>query len=114
MIQIEVIKDPLLTKHLQHFEGCMDFIAQLDYPIKLFSYPYFLRLGLNTVQPAVFDYLINRLKNNNELENNEGGYTMDYLGDNNPKTALTALLTHLKTSLLKVKEIREFVKTKNK
>jgi len=113
-IKVEVIQDPLLTEKLQNFEACIDSISQLEYPVKLVSYPYFLRLGLNTMQPDIFDYLINRLKNNRELENNEAGYSMEYLGSNNPKTALLDLLSHLKTNLPKRKKIRDFVKIKNK
>jgi hypothetical protein len=92
----------------------MNSIAQLEYPIKLVSYPYFLRLGLNTIQPDIFDYLINRLKNNRELENNESGYSMEYLGDNNPKTALLALLVYLKSNSPKRTKIIDFVKVQNK
>ena len=96
MIQIQEIKDEQLDSLLQKFEDSMIYVSNLDYPIKLSSYGYFLRLVLNTLQNDEFDYILSRLKNNKELERNEGGYSIEYLGDNNPKEALIKLIEHLK------------------
>lgn len=96
MIQIQEIKDKQLDSLLQKFEDSMNYVSNLDYPIKLSSYGYFLRLALNTLQNDEFDYILSRLKNNKELERNDGGYSIEYLDENNPKVALIKLIEHLK------------------
>lgn len=76
-------------------------VSELEYPIKLKSYGYFLRLALNAVQEEQFDYLLMLLKSNKKLERNEGGY--EDFGDNNPKEALKNLISHLKENNPKLK-----------
>lgn len=113
-ITIQNIQDDDLEKHVQKFEECMNFVNDLDYSIKINSYSYFLRLGLNSIQSEVYDYLLNRLENNRELENNQGGYSMDFIGNNNPKEALKKLLLHLRNNSFKLKKLSEFVKIRDK
>ena len=83
----------------------MNRVQSLDYPIKLNSYGYFLRLALNGLQSQDLDYLLFRLKNNKDLERNEGGYSMDFLGEENPKSKLIEVINYIKTNLPKTKKI---------
>jgi hypothetical protein len=109
MIQIQKIKDEQLDILLQNFEDCMNYVFNLDYPIKLNNYGYFLRSALNTLQNDEFDYLLSRLNNNKELERNEGGYSIEYLAENNPKKALTNLINHLKSQKPKTERLFNFI-----
>lgn len=113
-MEFEVIKDKILTDLIDRYEICIDFVSNLDYPIKVDSYPYFLRLSLNFIQIESFDYLIDRVNLNKELERNEGGYSTSYLGENNPKIALLNLIYYLKSSLDKQKKINNFLKVTSK
>lgn len=95
-IDIDCVEDIEFDNHIQHFEECMKYVSELEYPIKLKSYGYFLRLALNAIQEEQFDYLLMRLKSNKELERNEGGY--EDFGKNNPKEALIKILLYLKSN----------------
>lgn len=95
-IEIACIEDEEFDCYIQHFEECMKYVSELEYPIKLKSYGYYLRLALNAIQEEQFDYLLMRLKNNKELEHNEGGY--EDFGENNPKKALENLILYLKNN----------------
>lgn len=105
MINVIKIRDLELNNILEKFEKAMHYVQSLEYPIKLNSYGYFLRLALNGLQSHDLDYIIFRLKNNKDLERNEGGYSMDYLGENNPKSMLLEFLTYIKTNLPKTKKL---------
>src|SRR5690606_26549152 len=64
----------------------------------LISYENILRIALNAIQIETIENLIERLAINRELENvldNAGGYTLDYLNENNPKKELPTLLYYL-------------------
>jgi hypothetical protein len=106
MINVIQIQDNELNRLLQNFDEAMTSVQNLGYPIKLNSYGYFLRLALNGLQCQDLDYLLFRLKNNKDLEQNEGGYSMDYLGDNNPKSKLTNVINHIKNTLPKTNRVR--------
>lgn len=106
-IEIDCIEDKEIDCLIQHFEKCIKFVSELEYPIKLKSYGYFLRLALNAIQEEQFDYILMRLKNNKELEHNEGGY-IDF-GGNNPKEALINLISYLKDSNPKLKKLNEAI-----
>jgi hypothetical protein len=106
MIDLIQIQDNELNRLLQNFEDTMNHVQNLDYPIKLNSYGYFLRLALNGLQSQDLDYLLFRLKNNKDLERNEGGYSMDYLGKENPKSKLIEVINYIKTNLPKTKKIK--------
>jgi hypothetical protein len=111
-IDIDCIKDNDLKTKILHFEECMQYVSSLEIPIKLKSYGYFLRLSLNALQKEQFDYLLMRLKNNKELERNEGGY--EDFGDNNPKEALKILISHLKETNPKLKKLNETISNTTK
>lgn len=106
MIDVIQIQDNELNRLLHDFEDAMFYVQNLDYPIKLNSYGYFLRLALNGLQCQDLDYLLFRLKSNKDLERNEGGYTIDYLGENNPKSILIEIVKYIKTNLPKTKKLR--------
>ncbi|MDR0941787.1 MAG: hypothetical protein LBM68_06125 [Bacteroidales bacterium] len=104
-VEINQIEDVILDNLMQHFEECMQYVSSLEIPIK--SYGYFLRSALNAIQKEQFEYLLMRLKNNKELERNEGGY--EDFGDKNPKEALRKLLFYLKESNPKLNKINEVI-----
>lgn len=106
-IEIDCIEDKEIDSLIQHFEKCIKYVSDLEYPIKLKSYGYFLRLVLNAIQEEQFDYLLMRLKSNKELERNEGGY--EDFGDNNPKEALKNLISYLKANNPKLKKLNEAI-----
>jgi hypothetical protein len=60
-----------------------------------------LIIAINAIQKDTIENLIERVKVNKELENNAGGYTIDFLGENNPKNKLLGILDYLKTNLPK-------------
>ena len=111
-IEIDCIEDKEIDCLIQHFEKCIKYVSELEYPIKLKSYGYFLRLALNAVQEEQFDYLLMLLKSNKELERNEGGY--EDFGDNNPKEALKNLISHLKENNPKLKKLNEIISNTTK
>lgn len=109
MIKIEKIIDIELNRLLQDFQECMDYVSNLEYPIKLHSYGYFLRLALNTLQNEEFEYVKSRLKNNKDLERNDGGYSIEYMGEKNPKTALNEIVNYLLQNRFKTKKINSLL-----
>jgi|BioPla2DNA2_1021312.scaffolds.fasta_scaffold05480_4 hypothetical protein len=108
-IKISPINDCKLNQLVQHFEECMLYVSSLKMPIKLKSYGYFLRLALNALQEEQFKYLLMRLKYNQELERNEGGYEYEYFGNNNPKEALKNLILYLKNNNLKLNKLKNVI-----
>ncbi|PLB85342.1 hypothetical protein C0T31_11430 [Dysgonamonadaceae bacterium] len=111
-IEIDCIEDKEMDCLIQHFEKCIKYVSELEYPIKLKSYAYYLRSGLNYMQEEQFDYLLMLLKSNKELERNEGGY--EDFGDNNPKGALKNLISHLKENNPKLKKLNEIISNTTK
>ncbi|GAB4451624.1 MAG: hypothetical protein OHK0036_12270 [Bacteroidia bacterium] len=83
-----------------------------EFGTELKSYGNILRIAINAIQPETIENLIERLKINKELEHgleNFGGYTIEYLVDNNPKDELFRLLYYLKENLPKQKTLIEFL-----
>jgi hypothetical protein len=83
-----------------------------EFGIELKSYGNILRIGLNAIQPETIDNLIDRLNFNKELEkelDNAGGYTIDYLNDNNPKKNILDLLHFVKVNQHKQQAICDFL-----
>ncbi|MFD2518225.1 hypothetical protein [Salinimicrobium flavum] len=90
-----------------------DFIGRLDdkisyinseFGIELKTYGNILRIAINAIQYDTIENLVDRVKINKELEkslDNAGGYTIDFLGENNPKNELLEFLDFLKSNLLK-------------
>jgi len=91
--------------------------VRLEFGFELKSYGNILRIGLNAVQTETIENLIDRLTINKELENeleNAGGYTIDYLKDNNPKTDLQNLLDFIKENQPKQKALLNYLNRSNK
>jgi hypothetical protein len=88
-----------------------------EFGIELKSYGNILRIAINAIQPDTIENLIERLKINKELEHgleNYGGYTTEYLADNNPKVELFKLLDYLKETLPKQKTLIKFLNQSDK
>lgn len=84
-----------------------------EFGIELKSYGNILRIALNAIQQETVENLIERIGINRELENaleNAGGYSLEYLNDNNPKAELVSILVYLKENLPKQKELFDFLK----
>lgn len=114
MIRENIINDGYLDFLIQKFDNSMAFVQSLNNPIQLQSYGYFLRLALNNLQQEDFDYLLIRLNNNKELEHNDGGYSIEFLGDNNPKVALYEVIRYMRDNLVKTRVlIDQFSKSFN-
>ncbi|GAA4790184.1 hypothetical protein GCM10023231_17630 [Olivibacter ginsenosidimutans] len=87
--------------------------SEFDFELK--SYGNILRIALNAIQQETIENLIERLGINRELENgldNAGGYSIDFLNENNPKAELLATLNYLKENLPKQKVLLDFLNTK--
>ena len=105
--EINVIKDKEIDNLINHFEDCIRFISTLEMPIRLKDYGYFLRVALNTLHDEQFDYLLMRLKNNKELERNEGGY--DDFAEYNPKESLKEIILYLKEHRSKLEALNDAI-----
>lgn len=83
-----------------------------EFGIELKSYENILRIAINAIQPDTIENLIERLKINKELEQgleNYGGYTIEYLEDDNPKEELFRFLDYLKETLPKQETLIKFL-----
>jgi hypothetical protein len=88
-----------------------------EFGFDLKSYGNILRIGLNAIQSETIENLVNRLNINKELEkelDNAGGYTIDYLKDNNPKTELISLLQLIKERQPKQQVLFDFLNKSDK
>lgn len=109
------IIDDELDKLFDIFEESKKYVSiELEPPIKLGSYGYYVRLGFNALHEDEFNDILYRLKNNKELERNEGGYDIDFFGDKNPKIALRNLIEYLKERKNKIEKIKQFWQQSNK
>ncbi|MDR0972043.1 MAG: hypothetical protein LBM25_06645 [Bacteroidales bacterium] len=111
-IHIDGVKDIDLNNKILHFEKCIKHVFSLETPIKLKSYGYFFLLSLSALQEEQFDYLLIRLKNNKELEHNDGCY--EDFGDNNPKESLKNLIYHLKENNPKLNKVNKIISNTTK
>ncbi len=110
MIQVDEIKDEGLESLINKFDESVDYL-KTQFNIELKTYGNFLRIILNNIQPDAFNNLIERVKVNRELEralDNSGGYTTDFLGENNPKECLLKIIHFLQTSPLKFQQLIAF------
>lgn len=89
---------------INHLNDCLEHVENMEIPIELKNYGFFIRSAFNTIQNKQFIYLLTQLEKNQELERNEGGYT-DF-GDLNPKDALFDLINFLKVANPKLNTIR--------
>lgn len=115
MIKIDEIKDTAIETLIKTFDESIDYL-KTQFNIELKTYGNFLRIILNNIQPDSFNNLIERVKVNRELENalsNSGGYTVDILEENNPKTRLNEIINLLRLNPLKFQQVIDFVNKNN-
>ncbi|VTR43663.1 hypothetical protein [Sphingobacterium thalpophilum] len=113
MINFRNIPSNELEVHIKNLDEKIAY-ANLKLGIELKSYGNILRIALNAVQYETIENLIERVEINRELENaldNTGGYSLDYLDNNNPKAELLATLYYLKENLPKQKVLFNFLNT---
>ncbi|MCG8319516.1 MAG: hypothetical protein MI921_08455 [Cytophagales bacterium] len=111
MIEIVTVSAPELETYLNDLDKDMAAVRQ-QLGVEIKSYGHILRIALNTLQPESFDNLLDRVTINMELENAlefAGGYTMEYLGNSNPKQDLTNIITYLKTNQPKLSTLISFI-----
>jgi len=88
-----------------------------EFGIEIKSFGNILRVALNSIQKESIENLIERLTINKELENgldNAGGYTIEFLGDKNPKSELAIILNYLKENLPKQQALLKLLNTIDK
>ncbi len=115
MIKVDEIQDVALDIFIKAFDTSIDYLkTQLN--IELKTYGNFLRIVLNNIQPDSMNNLIERVNLNRELEralDNTGGYSIDILGEYNPKERLNDIINHLKANPLKSIQVIDFLKKNN-
>lgn len=115
MIRVVEINDAEFDTLIEKFNESTNFL-QSQFNIELKNYGNFLRILLNNIQPDSLNYLIERIYINRELEkalDNVGGYTIDILGDNNPKTRLIEIIKYLQTNPLKFIQLNDLLNDSN-
>lgn len=103
MIKFRNIPSAEVESFIGHLDNKISFLNS-EFGIELKSYGNILRIAINAIQKDTIENLIERVKINKELEkalDNAGGYTIDFLGENNPKNELLKILDYLKTNLPK-------------
>lgn len=98
MIKFRNISNNELDDYIKRIDDKTFFILS-EFDIELKSYENILRIAINAIQTETIENLIERVLINRELEkglDNAGGYTVDYLGENNPKDELLKILHYLK------------------
>lgn len=103
MIKFRNIPSAELENFIGKLDNKISFINS-EFGIELKSYGNILRIAINAIQNDTIENLIERVKINKELEktlDNAGGYTIDFLGENNPKNELLEILDYLKSNLPK-------------
>ena len=110
MIRFRNIPSAAIENSIKVLDNKISYV-NAEFGIELKSYGNILRIAINAIQPDTIENLIERLKINKELEHgleNYGGYTTEYLADNNPKVELFKLLDHLKETLPKQETLIKF------
>lgn len=103
MIKFRNIPSAELDNFIGRLDNKISFINS-EFGIELKSYGNILRIAINAIQNDTIENLIERLKINKELEKaiaNAGGYTINFLGENNPKNELLKILDFLQSNLPK-------------
>ena len=103
MIRFRNIRSAEVEEFIGLIDAKISFINS-EFGFELKSYGNILRIAINAIQLDTIDNLIDRVKINKELEkslDNAGGYTIDFLAENNPKTELLKFLDFLKSKLPK-------------
>src|SRR5690606_30212352 len=111
MINFRNIPSNELENFIKNLDEKIAYVhTQFGFELK--SYGNILRIALNAIQKETIENLIERVAINRELENgldNAGGYSLNYLNDNNPKNELLAMLHYLKENLPKQKVLLNFL-----
>ena len=87
MIKFRNIPIAEIESFIGYLDNKISFLNS-EFGIELKSYGNILRIAINAIQKDTIENLIERVKINKELEkalDNAGGYTIDFLGENNPK-----------------------------
>jgi len=103
MIKFRNISNNELDDYVHRLDDKTSFVFS-EFGIELKSYENILRIAINAIQDETIENLIERVLINRELEkhlDNAGGYTIDFLGENNPKDELLRTLQYLKENLPK-------------
>jgi hypothetical protein len=111
MITVDEIKDTAFETLIKNFDESIDYL-KTQFNIELKTYGNFLRIVLNNIQPDSFNNLIEKVNVNRELEralDNIGGYTIEILGENNPKTRLSEIINHIQQNPLKFLQLIDFI-----
>lgn len=116
MINFEIINSSELNEHIKYLDISITYIKS-KFNIELKTYGNIIRIAINAIQEETIDNLIERVEINKELEralDNAGGYTIEYIGDNNPKVELIKLLQYLKENIPKQKQLFEYLQNVTK
>jgi hypothetical protein len=116
MINVVIIKNIEMNDRIKKFDAKIVFMKS-QFNIELKTYGNIVRIALNAIQGDTFDNLIEKLEINKELEralDYAGGYTIDFINENNPKIELSNLLNFLKENLLKQQELLSYLQNANK
>lgn len=111
MIEFRDIPSNELDEYIERLDSKIAHVNS-EFGFELKSYGNILRIAINAVQKETNENLIERVTINRELENgleNAGGYTVDYLGGNNPKVELLEILKYLKNNLRKQQVLLKFL-----
>lgn len=103
MINFKNILSTELDELIKKLDKRMSFVLS-EFGFEPKSYGNIIRIAINAIQKETIENLIERISINRELERglgNSGGYTIDFLEDNNPKAALFETLIYLKNNLPK-------------
>src|SRR5690554_1687939 len=116
MIKFKNIPGNELDKLINKLDEKISFVNS-EFGFELKSYGNILRIAINAIQKETIENLIERVAINKELEralDNAGGYTVDYLNENNPKAGLLETLCYLNENLPKQQTLLKFMNETDK
>lgn len=116
MIKFKNIPGNELDKLINKLDEKISFVNS-EFGFELKSYGNILRIAINAIQKETIENLIERVAINKELEralDNAGGYTVDYLNENNPKAGLLETLCYLNENLPKQQALLKFLNETDK
>lgn len=116
MINFKNIPSTALDELIKKLDDTISFV-HCEFGFELKSYGNIIRIAINAIQKETVENLIERVTINRELErglDNAGGYTIDYLDDNNPKAVLLETLNYLKDNLPKQQILLKFLRETDK
>ncbi|MDD2564509.1 MAG: hypothetical protein PHU27_09870 [Salinivirgaceae bacterium] len=116
MIKFKNIPSNELDELINKLDEKISFVNS-EFGFELKSYGNILRIAINAIQKETVENLIERVTINKELErvlDNAGGYTVDYLNENNPKAGLLETLYYLKENLPKQQVLLKFLNETDK